>query len=119
MHLKRNETVNGQLQKKNDLIDFPLEGLDLNKIDGLVDHEGEELLYDCYAICNHHGSLTSGHYWARCRNLYENKWYELNDSGVNELTPDGEVSVHELVVDENCQTLLFKRRDCLLCSNAR
>ena len=91
MHLKRNETVNGQMQKKNDLIDFPLKSLNLRDIEGLVDCEGEELVYDCYAICNHRGTLSSGHYWAKCRNRRNNKWYKLDDANVSKLKSKEEI----------------------------
>jgi ubiquitin carboxyl-terminal hydrolase 4/11/15 len=45
------------------LIDIPLEGLDLRE---MVSHyvEGEEPIYDLYAVSNHYGGLGGGHYTA-------------------------------------------------------
>ena len=34
----------------------------------------------------HNGSLGGGHYYAVCKNYLEDKWYEYNDTGVNQLT---------------------------------
>ena len=47
--------------------------------------------YNLLAISNHIGSLTSGHYYAYCRN--ENKkWYEYNDRTVREISKDQLIS---------------------------
>lgn len=40
-------------------------------------HGGEECLYDLYAVCNHFGSLNSGHYTACCSNPLNGKWYKV------------------------------------------
>jgi ubiquitin C-terminal hydrolase len=45
----------------------------------------EELMYDLYGICNHHGNLGSGHYTAYCKNPKFEKWYEFNDDQVKEV----------------------------------
>lgn len=65
--------------KNSDLIDFPIEGLDMGKY-LLEKDEGKEYLYDLYAITNHMGSLYGGHYTAYCKNSNDNKWYYYNDS---------------------------------------
>lgn len=65
--------------KNSDLIDFPIEGLDMGKF--LLDQpDGQEAIYDLYAVSNHMGSLYGGHYTAHCKNSITNKWYYFNDS---------------------------------------
>ncbi len=40
----------------------------------------EDLVYDLYAVCNHHGSdLQGGHYTASCRNPTDGQWYSFDD----------------------------------------
>ena len=46
--------------KNSDLIDFPLEGLDMEKY-VLDPSSGEQTVYDLYGISNHMGSLYGGH----------------------------------------------------------
>ena len=77
--------------KDNKLIDFS-EDLNLNDIEGLVNPEGDKgLVYECYAICNHRGTLSSGHYYAKCKS--GGQWFELNDSNVELISN---------FVDEDC-----------------
>lgn len=53
-------------RKISDLIDFPVEGLNLTQY--VLDHDTTQppLIYDLYAISNHYGSLNGGHYTAFC-----------------------------------------------------
>lgn len=65
--------------KNSDLIDFPVEGLDMGKY--LLDcPEDKEYIYDLYAVSNHSGSLAGGHYVAHCKNSLDGNWYYFNDS---------------------------------------
>ena len=41
-------------------------------------------VYKLYGIINHIGSLNGGHYTAVCRNPFNNKWYNFNDSRVSQ-----------------------------------
>ena len=63
------------------------------------------LLYDLYAVSNHFGSLSFGHYTAYCKNPLSGKWYDYNDSSVSVLD-----SVDE-VVSNASYVLYYKRRD--------
>ncbi|KAI8975785.1 hypothetical protein BDF20DRAFT_914642 [Mycotypha africana] len=36
--------------------------------------------YDLYAVSNHYGSLTGGHYTACVRNAYKNEWHNFDDT---------------------------------------
>jgi len=65
--------------KKNDLIDFPLDNLDLSKyIDG---YNASQYKYELYAICNHIGNVYMGHYTAFVKN-HNNEWIHFNDESV-------------------------------------
>lgn len=65
--------------KNSDLVEFPIEGLDMGKY--LLDKPDDtEYIYDLYAVSNHMGSLYGGHYTAHCQNSINGKWYYFNDS---------------------------------------
>ena len=44
--------------------------------------------YDLYAICNHHGSMTRGHYTAFCRNPANGQWYVYDDMHIQPLSEE-------------------------------
>jgi ubiquitin carboxyl-terminal hydrolase 4/11/15 len=72
----------GAGQKIDADVDFPLDGLDMSLyVNG--SHEGESLIYDCYAVSNHFGNMGFGHYTAFAKNPLTNKWYEFDDSRVS------------------------------------
>ncbi|GMF65834.1 unnamed protein product [Phytophthora lilii] len=67
VQLKRFQYLENQhKQKVRALVDFPLKGLDFSKWMGHQD-EGGSSIYDLYAVANHVGGLTRGHYTAYCR----------------------------------------------------
>lgn len=69
--------------KIEDVVDFPLEGLDMSKyITGSKPEDG--LIYDCYAVSNHFGSMGFGHYTAFGKNPLTNKWFDFDDSRVSD-----------------------------------
>ena len=43
-------------------------------------------LYDLYAVGNHHGGMTGGHYTAFCKNSVSKKWYLMDDDFVQEVS---------------------------------
>lgn len=89
--------------KNSDLIDFPIEGLDMGKY--LLDKpDGKDYLYDLYAISNHMGSLYGGHYTAHCKNSLNDKWYYYNDSSC------GPVSKKDLVCS-SAYVLFYRLRE--------
>ena len=75
--------------KNQRLIDFPLEELDMRKY--VIGYEKDKYVYDCYAVCNHSGSVHGGHYTAYVRNA-NNKWYHFNDNMVKEIRQSSIVS---------------------------
>jgi ubiquitin carboxyl-terminal hydrolase 4/11/15 len=78
VHLKRfsNRTMRGKIDV---MVDYPIEGLDLNDKVGLKE-DGKDYTYDLFAVDNHSGSLGGGHYTAFAKNFEDNEWYDYNDS---------------------------------------
>lgn len=83
--------------KNDSLVAYPLEGLNLQ--DFIVGPDNDAI-YDLFAISQHYGSLSSGHYTALCKN--QNKWYDFDDECVNR--------IEEKKVLNNAAYLLFYRR---------
>lgn len=77
MHLKRFSASRGFRDKLDVLVDFPVEGLDMN---GRVENPepGESLIYDLFAVDNHYGGLGGGHYTAYAKNFMSGEWNEYN-----------------------------------------
>lgn len=59
---------------------------------GNVDLPRLENRYDLYAVCNHHGSMTNGHYTAFCKNPVDGNWYCYDDECVHAVTESQLVS---------------------------
>ncbi|KAM4642772.1 ubiquitin carboxyl-terminal hydrolase 33 [Discoglossus pictus] len=66
-------------------VSFPLEGLDLQQFLA-KDSPGQVVTYDLLSVICHHGTASSGHYIAYCRNNLNNLWYEFDDQSVTEVT---------------------------------
>jgi ubiquitin carboxyl-terminal hydrolase 4/11/15 len=92
-------------EKVNDLIDFPIEGLDLNAYVKSSQSANEQTpaIYDLYGVSEHSGGMGGGHYTAKCRNDFNGKWYCFNDSHVTECTAQSAISSEAYV-------LFYKRR---------
>ena len=77
VHLKRFGSGGRFGRDKVDLlVEFPIEGLDLNGRVGLP--ENKSLLYDLFAVDNHMGGLGGGHYTAHTKNFIDGRWYDYN-----------------------------------------
>lgn len=122
VQLKRFQYLENQHnQKVRALVDFPLQGLDFSKWMG---HQNESLsVYDLYAVANHVGGLTRGHYTACCRYdkdfpessalFQSNKgnsdvqctelWFRFDDEKVSE------IALGDVVTDA-AYVLFYKRR---------
>lgn len=68
--------------KIDNFINFPKNNMNLSKY--CVGYHKNECNYDLVGICNHTGNTLGGHYFSYCKNS-NNKWYEYNDSRVEEL----------------------------------
>lgn len=78
IQLKRFQYIPGQYfvhrEKISDVVDFPIEGLDLSQY--VIGPHTDEAppVYDLYAVSHHMGGLGGGHYTATCKNFLNNKW---------------------------------------------
>ena len=96
IHLKRFRNN----RKIDNLVDFPIEGLDLGKY---LSNKSNKDIYDLFAVANHVGGLHGGHYFAYCKNCIDGEWYEFNDSNVSKID-------NKKVVSENAYVLFYKRK---------
>uniref|UniRef100_A0A8D0GM63 Ubiquitin carboxyl-terminal hydrolase n=1 Tax=Sphenodon punctatus TaxID=8508 RepID=A0A8D0GM63_SPHPU len=65
-------------------VSFPLEGLDLQPFLA-KDSPTQIVTYDLLSVICHHGTASSGHYTAYCRNNINKLWYEFDDQSVTEV----------------------------------
>ena len=68
-------------KKNEEFVDFPINDLDMKKY--VVGPDKNHSVYDLFAVSQHYGSSTFGHYTAVCKNF--NKWYSYNDTSVHEV----------------------------------
>lgn len=108
IHLKRfhYSAMTHRRDKIDVFVDFPLRGLDLRN-DVMTWEQGEEPIYDCYAVSNHFGGLGGGHYTAYALND-ENEWCNFDDSRVTANVDENEV------VSKAAYVLYYRRRDVKL-----
>lgn len=66
IHLKRFSFSRSTKHKLETFVNFPIHELDLTNY---VAHKRgpERQLYELYALCNHYGSMASGHYTAHIK----------------------------------------------------
>jgi ubiquitin C-terminal hydrolase len=85
VHLKRFLQINRiRREKQTTLVDFPIKGLDLSPFVPPHALEGEAYpIYDLYAVSNHAGGLSGGHYTSFVQ--ASGRWYLFDDSRVSEV----------------------------------
>jgi len=66
-------------KKIQDLVDFPIENLDLSKY--VSGYNPKQYVYNLYAVCNHMGGTQGGHYTAFVKTA-DNEWVHFNDTHV-------------------------------------
>ena len=113
IHLKRFKTSKansigpfywGSGKKLSIPVDFPLEGLDLTNY--VLGDDRIGAIYDLFAVSNHYGGLSGGHYTAFAKNNLSGQWYDFNDSRVS--------SVQEKeIVGPAAYVLFYRRRDAV------
>ena len=105
IHLKRFKKNEYSFSKKNDLIDFPIENLDLNKYIH-SNNRYKNYKYNLFAINNHTSfngiGISFGHYFSYCKNELNNKWYDYDDDTVTEIELDD-------LVTKNAYILFYRR----------
>lgn len=65
----------------------------------------DNLIYDLFAVTNHHGNMNFGHYTAFAKNSVTGKWHYYNDSIVEEVEDP-----EETVVSPDAYILYYKLR---------
>ncbi len=100
LHLKRFKNNS----KLGNLVNFPIEGLDMGKYLIFNEIKTDDNIYDLFAVANHFGGLHGGHYIAYCKNQIENKWFEFNDSYVSEID-------ESRIVSSSAYVLFYKKRN--------
>ena len=86
-------------EKNEEEIDFPINNLDMK--DYVVGPDKEQSVYDLFAVSQHSGSSSFGHYTALCKNF--NNWYSYNDSSVS-------ISKPEYAVSSQAYVLFYRRK---------
>jgi ubiquitin carboxyl-terminal hydrolase 8 len=66
-------------QKINNVIQFPVENLDLSKY--VKGYNPNSYVYDLFGVCNHMGGVSGGHYTAFAKNV-AGQWIHFNDTSV-------------------------------------
>ena len=64
-------------------------------------------VYDLYAVCNHLGSMSRGHYTAYCRNPADGNWYTFDDQLVQPIS-------EEQLVTSGAYMLFYVRQSLLV-----
>ena len=80
---------NGYTKKLNTLIHTPLTDVDFSTY--VKGYNSKSYIYDLYGVCNHSGGVSGGHYTSYVKNA-NGKWYEFNDTRVNEITEASVIS---------------------------
>lgn len=100
--------------KNTEVVDFPIEGLEMSKYCKDSSQDPSDMIYDLYGVVNHFGGLNAGHYTANCFNEVYQKWYNFNDSQVSETYKGiGKPSLSDLkpdIVRSSAYVLFYKRR---------
>lgn len=93
-------SMDGQ-QKVQNLIDFPLYGLDLSE--HVIGYNAKSYVYDIFGICNHIGGVMGGHYTSFVKN-YDNQWLHYNDTNIEKVdNPD-------LIISPAAYCLFYRKR---------
>ena len=90
--------------KLNQLLDFPLNNLDLSKY--VVGYNPNSYVYDLYGVCNHMGSIMGGHYTSYVKHT-NGEWIHFNDTSV-EIIPE------QTVVSPMAYTLFYRKKNKLV-----
>lgn len=106
IHLKRFCQTKVSNSKLTYPVEFPLVDLNVKRfLSTTSEHDDREYgLYDLYAVCNHRGTMSNGHYTAYCQNPITGKWFCYDDHLVSEIDPSR-------VCTPDAYILFYKRRE--------
>ncbi|CDW76980.1 ubiquitin carboxyl-terminal hydrolase 15 [Stylonychia lemnae] len=88
VQLKRFKYSNTSRNKLNTLVEFPLYNLDVSTFvtdQEFLKSQDIEQKYDLYAMINHYGNLSFGHYISLTKNFNDGKWYKYDDSARSQI----------------------------------
>ena len=100
--LKRFQNDGMRLVKKNTMVSFPVDDLDLSNY--VLGYDSYQSLYKLRSIGCHIGSMNGGHYYAICRHRND-KWYSYNDRSVEEYNIKSEIPV----LQQRAYMLMYER----------
>jgi len=92
-------------KKLQNIIDFPLEGLNLSKY--ISGYKANSYIYDLFGVCNHMGNVMGGHYTSFVKNS-ENKWNHYNDTTVEYVIDTSQI------ISSNAYCLFYRKKNTLL-----
>eukprot|EP01132_Coremiostelium_polycephalum_P009067 gene9067-11105_t len=85
VHLKRFSYKKNSREKIDALVKFPIENFDLSDHVLAKGDNQPAPKYNLFAVSNHYGSLSGGHYTAYALNHTEKTWYKFDDSSVSQV----------------------------------
>ena len=88
--------------KNSTFIDFPIKNLDLSKF-VIREDKPNKILYDLFAVTNHFGGASFGHYTADCKN--NGSWFNFNDSSVMRIQDE------RTIVNSSAYILFYKKKN--------
>ena len=105
--LKRFEYSYTGAKKLNNIINFPIDNLDITKYLH-PNHVSKYTKYSLFAINNHtnfnnfgFNGISFGHYYSYCKNYTDNKWYKFDDENVTEINESN-------IITNNAYMLFYK-----------
>lgn len=107
IHLKRVYFDGKKFSKINELVNYPVETLDLTDL--AVGCQKEKPEYNLYAQINHKGTLEKGHFYSLIKNWRNGSWYSCDDSQVRPKNP-------KKIVKKSAYMLFFQRAEQISCS---
>ncbi|KAM5124936.1 LOW QUALITY PROTEIN: ubiquitin carboxyl-terminal hydrolase 21-like [Callospermophilus lateralis] len=93
LHLNQFSTSQGTITKISVDVDFPLQQMSLGDF---TSDKTVSPVYELYALCNHSGSVHSGHYTALCQS--QTGWHVYDDSCVSPISENQVASSEGYVV---------------------
>jgi len=88
-------------RKLQNLIDFPLDNLDLTKY--VTGYSANQYIYELYGVCNHTGGTQGGHYTAFVKNS-KKEWIHFNDTNIEM------VKNPEMVITPMAYCLFYRKK---------
>eukprot|EP01134_Creolimax_fragrantissima_P006769 CFRG6769T1 len=107
LHMKRFRWQGRTREKVCNLVDFPINGLDMRDYcDTVLEGCENSYMYDLYAVVNHHGQgFNSGHYTSYCFNSDTGLWTLFNDARMVRNISE------EDIISPSAYILMYARRD--------